>query len=123
MNDQLDLNPVEAQAVVVLWALWRGVPSDFKQQYARTIYDIFKSRVEAAANQNGTLSRFMSAVAAKLGGSVGTHNPEDTQSAVSAAASPNAPAVLDEIRTNLPYLIAILRLRVQAYNAQFKSEE
>jgi hypothetical protein len=109
-----DLNTPEHDtlAVDVLYTLWVSIDPDFKSKYARDIWGIFQSRVNAAAQQTGALSRFIAEVCKKLNGMTLVTNDATRFYLEKATRPEHANAVLDNIRENYPYLVALLRARM-----------
>jgi len=96
--------------VDLLHPIWRGIDADFKSQYPR-IWQMFEGRVRIAANQNGTLTRFISQLCRSMGSHVTGH---DELARIEEIVSRNVDGVLMRaLREDTPYIIMLLRLRVQ----------
>jgi hypothetical protein len=124
MSD-LNVSENDIHAVDVLHVLWVSIDPELKTKYARDIWGIFQSRVSAAAQQTGALTRFIAEVCKKFSGMV-LAGGELPQYYIEKATRPeHAALVLDNIRDNYPYLIALLRARLaemRAYNASLSAD-
>lgn len=65
MKDYPDY-PAQYQAALnLLIPLWRGIPADYKRQYARNIWGQFEDNIRAAA-YTASLSKFVNSICSRL---------------------------------------------------------
>lgn len=60
------MTPEHEQGAQLLWAVWRGMPPDYKSRYRRTIWQQFENEVRAAA-YTSRLGKFINSLCRKLG--------------------------------------------------------
>jgi len=58
---------IRDKCVVLAWALWRGMDSDYKRKYARVIWDQFQVRIAGEAQTTNSLSKYVNQLCSKLG--------------------------------------------------------
>lgn len=112
-----------AELTNFLAAVWAGVDADLKIQYRRKIWDIFQSRVEAAARQNGDMRRMASQLARSLKAPIGIS--EDQMAAAFAVLEwqTQANEALRILREETPYLVLRLRIQLQREKTERKADK
>lgn len=111
MTDELPQDDVEKAAFNVLYHVWRGIDSDFKSKYKRDIWRIFEDRVRVAANQNGSVRRFVDQLGRMLASDIGRN--AEARDEMLAALKADDRQVLRRVRQEASYLVLLVRFEMQ----------
>lgn len=124
----LDVNRswIEESATEILFSIWQGMDGDFKSKYRREIWQIFESRISAAAQQTGTFSRFLSNLCKSLNAGLGLYE-EGRDKIKEVVDHPLSKILLRFMREETPFVVMLVRIRhqeyVKAYEARMLAEE
>lgn len=105
------------QCVHLAWYLWRGMDPQYKQKYARVIWDQFQNRLQGEAMTTANLGQFVNSLCSKLGvHALGIQ--DDLEIMDSILNSGEDRAILKVFREE----VALIVVRVRLWNEQRREE-
>ena len=120
----LNLDPYPKQyhrALRVLIPIWRGISSEYKSKYARSIWQQFEDNVVAAA-YTATVSRFYSNLCSRLEITIDSAAIADFQDALTVVSAEQR-TLLRQLRDETATLILMVRLDNEQRKAEWKARE
>ena len=113
--------PQYHRALRLLIPLWRGLDSDYKSKYARSIWAQFENNIKSAA-YTATASKFYSNLCGKLPIALESSGLLDVQEAL-AVAGDEERKLLRQLREETATLALMVRLNNEARKAQYMARE
>jgi len=114
------MDDLQAHAVELLLAIWRGIPADYKSRYRMSIWQQFEDNIRSAAYTNN-LGRFVSSLCFKMGATIG-RNETERETAFRVLETAEARPLLKLMREETSLLVLHVRIRQQeareAWNAR-----
>lgn len=111
-----DYPPEYHTALKLLIPLWRGVPGDYKQKYARNIWQQFEDNLRAAA-YTSSLSKFVNSVCLRLQIQIANR---DVAAINEALATADERALLRQLRDEAATLVLMVRLENDKRKAEWE---
>lgn len=103
-------------ALTLLIPLWRGVPGDFKQKYARNIWQQFEDNLRAAA-YTASLSKFVNSICLRMQIQIAN---KDVAAVNEALATADERALLRQLRDEAATLVLMVRLENDKRKAEWE---
>jgi len=113
--------PQYHRALRLLIPLWRGLDSDYKSKYARSIWTQWESNIKSAA-YTATASKFYSNLCGKLPIALESSGLLDVQEAL-AVEGDEERRLLRQLREETATLALMVRLNNEARKAQYMARE
>jgi hypothetical protein len=107
------------KAAALLMAIWRGVPSDYKSRYRRSIWQQFEDNVRAAS-YTSNLGKFVNSICSKLGAQI---KSEDSAAAEAILNGGDDRALLKLMREETTLLVLMVRVVNQERQERWKAEQ
>lgn len=109
----------ETIATDLLWPLWRGIPAEYKQKYARNIWTQYEDNIRSAA-YTSKLGAFYDRISRRLSLHL---RSEDIIAVERVIGSGDDRAVLKMLRDETIYLVLLVRLKNDERKAAFQDRQ
>ena len=114
-----DYGEAYQQALNLLVPLWKGIPGEYKQKYARNIWDQFSDNLRAAA-YTSSLSLFVSHLCSRMQIAIRDYDAAALNAALGAG---NDRVVLRQLRDETASLTLMVRLENDKEREAWKNRE
>ena len=121
MIDLSEYPPQYHTALKLLIPLWRGLDSDYKSKYARSIWAQWESNIKSAA-YTATASKFYSNLCGKLPIAIESSGLLDVQEAL-AVAGDEERRLLRQLREETATLALMVRINNEARKSEWKARQ
>lgn len=112
------MTKMHEDAVALLTAIWRGIPSGYKSYYRRSIWQQFENAVRSAA-YTGNLSKFFNSICSKLQVQIRSGDCATVESILNGGSDR---AILRLLREETTLLTLMVRVANQARKDEFEAE-
>lgn len=109
------------QAAALLMLIWRGIPTDYKSRYRKTIWEQFENQIQSAA-YTSNLGKFANSLCSKLDVAIG-RNAEDRAAAARILNSGQDRALLRLMREETALIVLMVHLANQERRDTFEAME
>lgn len=115
----VDYPPEYQTALKLLNPIWRGLDSNYKSKYARSIWQQFEDNIRSAAYAS-TLSRFYNQLCSRLEIQIDATGMADVQAAL-ALQGTEARALLRQLRDETATLVLMVRIENEKRKADWQT--
>lgn len=106
-------------ALKLLIPLWRGIPGDYKQKYARNIWQQFEDNLRAAA-YTAKLSKFVNSVCSRIQIEIAAKDVSAVNEALNAT---DERTILRQLREEATVLVLMVRLENDKRKEEWKKKK
>lgn len=115
------MNENHEQAKILLTAIWRGIPADYKSRYRRNIWRQFEDNVRSAA-YTSNLGEFVNALCSKVQAQIGKTD-EEREQAEAVLNSGNDRALLKLMRNETALVVLMVRVENQQRQEEWRARD
>jgi len=119
MQELSDYPPQYHTALRLLIPIWRGLDSNYKSKYARSIWQQFEDNIRSAA-YTSTLSRFFNNLSSRLEIAIDAAGLTDVQAALAVTGAAER-TLLRQLRDETSTLALMVRLENEKSKASWKA--
>jgi hypothetical protein len=113
------MDELRQMAATLLMAIWRGIPSDYKSRYRRTLWEQFEAEIVSAAYTNH-LGRFANSLCGRLDATLGRTQAERA-ACERILNSGRDRELLSLIRLETALIVLMVRVAMQERRAEFEA--